>query len=279
MPEYAVFSRRLLTGTISDLSPATRIAWIAVLFEAEKLRGRVKLPVRDLAKLASITTAEAAEALRAFQEPDPFSSSKEFDGRRLIPVEGEEDWFVLTTWEKHVEERQAFFARLRKQRQRSKSRDVTASHDESRSVTKELEPEPELELNPKTKTKSLSPAAQKMTAKERVEGFTLDAKHYTWARRVCPSVDLEAELEAWKDRERANGYTTGKAPGKPVQDAQAAFYTACRNAEQWGTYRHTGTGNGGAGRRPADPPSRMRTAAEFGQKSETWVIHAPDADE
>ena len=59
LPDYAVFSRRILTGTISDLSPATRIAWIAILFEAEKLRGRVKLPVRDLAKLASITTPEA----------------------------------------------------------------------------------------------------------------------------------------------------------------------------------------------------------------------------
>jgi len=100
--EYAVFSRRILTGTVSDLPPASRIAWITILFEAEKLRGKVKLPVRDLAKMASITTPEAAEALRAFLSPDPYSSTKEFEGRRLLPIEGEEDWYVVATWEKHA---------------------------------------------------------------------------------------------------------------------------------------------------------------------------------
>lgn len=118
--EYAVFSRRILTGTVSDLPATARIAWITVLFEAERLRGKVKLPLRDLAKMASITTAEAAEAMDLFLSPDPLSSSKEHGGRRLLPVDGEPDWYIVTTWEKHVEERAVFFARLRKQRQRSK---------------------------------------------------------------------------------------------------------------------------------------------------------------
>lgn len=140
--EYAVFSRRLLTGTISDLPPFARIAWITILFEAERLRGKVKIPVRDLAKMASITTAEAADALSMLLAPDEFSSSKEHDGRRLLPVEGEEDWYSVVTWDKHVEERGVFFARLRKQRQRAGG-NVTAGHGESRSVTNEPEQEPE----------------------------------------------------------------------------------------------------------------------------------------
>lgn len=119
MPEYTVFSRRILTGTISDLPYPARLAWTAIMFEAEKLRGRVKLPVRDLAKMSSITTPEAAEALRLFLDPDPYSSSKEHGGRRLIPVEGEEDWYLVTTWEKHATEREAFFHRLRSQRYRA----------------------------------------------------------------------------------------------------------------------------------------------------------------
>lgn len=144
--EYAVFSRRLLTGTVSDLSPAIRIAWITVLFEAERLRGKVKLPVRDLAKMASITTPEAAEALRVFQEPDPYSSTKEHDGRRLLPIEGEEDWYTVATWDKHAEERAAFFNRLRQQRFRennASSRTVTEGNAALRSVTNE--PKPTLE--------------------------------------------------------------------------------------------------------------------------------------
>lgn len=139
--EYTVISDRYLTGTISDLPYPARLAWVAILFEAEKLRGRVKLPIRDLAKKASITTEEADEALQLFLGPDKYSSSKEEGGRRLLPVDGETDWYTLTTWEKHAAEKAAFFARLRQQRKRARKAaadesDVTVSHGESRSVTK-----------------------------------------------------------------------------------------------------------------------------------------------
>jgi hypothetical protein len=119
MQEYTVISRQILIGTISDLPLSARMAWIAILFESEKLRGLVKLPVRALAKMASITTPEAAEALRLFQEPDPLSSSKAAEGRRLIAVEGQEDWYTVVTWEKHAEERETFFTKLRVQRHRA----------------------------------------------------------------------------------------------------------------------------------------------------------------
>lgn len=152
MPRYVVFSDRILTGTVSDLSPTTRLAWIAILFEADKLRGRVHLPVFDLAKMASITRAEAAEALRILQEPDPYSNSKVADGRRLLPVAGEENWYTLPSWEQHVEERQRFFDRLRQQRRRDKAdplrdddADVTTRHAASR---KEPEPESEEKKEP-----------------------------------------------------------------------------------------------------------------------------------
>lgn len=120
MANYTVISDGILTGTIADLSPTTRLAWLAVLFEAEKLRGRVKLPIRVLAKRASISNEEAAEALRVFQEPDPLSSSQMNEGRRLIPIPGQEGWYEVVTWEKHAEERQRYFATLRQQRHRAK---------------------------------------------------------------------------------------------------------------------------------------------------------------
>lgn len=162
MDDYVVISKRVLTGTMRDLPPAAWRAWIAVIFEAEKLRGKVKLPVSDLALLAAITRPEAAEALRLFQEPDPWSSSKAEDGRRLVPLSGEEDWYQVVTWEKHWEERERFFARLRQQRKRAAARRKKSGNGEplqaddrhgaplrngeaSRSVTNEPEPEPEPE--------------------------------------------------------------------------------------------------------------------------------------
>lgn len=119
---YTVLSDRILTGTIADLTPTIRLAWLAILFEADRLRGRVKLPVRDLAKKANISNEQAAEALRVLQEPDPLSSSPEHDGRRLLPIEGEPNWYIVTTWERHAAEREVYFHRLRQSRYDSKKR-------------------------------------------------------------------------------------------------------------------------------------------------------------
>lgn len=123
MVEFAVFNRRIYTGTISTMPYATRLAWGVVLFEAEKLRGKVKLPVYDLSRWACITVEEAADALEQFQAADAYSSSKADDGRRLRPVDGEEDWYELINWEKHAEERAAYFNRLRQQRHKAKQKE------------------------------------------------------------------------------------------------------------------------------------------------------------
>lgn len=80
----------------------------------------------------------------------------------------------------------------------------------------------------------------KPSAKDLIENFSLEPKHREWGAGHCPSVPLDEELAAWKDRCRSNAYRTRQGP---IADPQASFYTACRNAEKWGTYR-------------ARPPSR-----------------------
>jgi len=117
--EHTVLSRQILDGTVRDLPLSARWAWLAIMFEAEKLRGRVKLPLRALSVWANITIEEAASAVELFQQPDRFSSSKVEEGRRLRALE-EEDWYQVVNWEKHDKERKAFFARLRQQRHRQK---------------------------------------------------------------------------------------------------------------------------------------------------------------
>lgn len=155
--EFIVVSRRVLTGTIADLPYHARLAWQAVMFEADKLRGRVKLPIRDLAGWAAITKEEAAESLQLFQAEDPYSSSKEERGRRLIPVAGEDDWYTVVTWEKHAAERKIFFNRLRQQRFKDKNRDSRVSEIKRYRVMHSNDPvtkEPEPELKEESKTES-----------------------------------------------------------------------------------------------------------------------------
>lgn len=128
--EHVVLSRQILDGTVSDLPPASRWAWLAIMFEAEKLRGRVKIPLRALSSWARISVEEAATALESFQQPDPFSSSKVDEGRRLRAIDGEEDWYQVVNWEKHAAERAAFFNRLRQQRIRTKTTKQSARKEE-----------------------------------------------------------------------------------------------------------------------------------------------------
>lgn len=226
MVEFAVFNRRIYTGTVSILPYASRLAWGVVLFEAEKLRGKAKLPVYDLARMAAITVDEAAEALRLFQEPDAHSSSKVEEGRRLRPVYGEEDWYEIINWQKHLDERDVFFNRLRQQRFKDKARlQVTpsnAGNANKRSVTKEpkLEPEPkELLRGEESKTKtSVAGAPVKKSAKELVEEFVVDEDTRAYARRF--GVDADAHLDEWRDHFRGNGYKTGR---NPIANAQATF--------------------------------------------------------
>lgn len=157
----------------------------------------------------------------------------------------------------------------------------------------------------KTEKKEKTSSSQKKSSKDLVEDFQIEDKHREWAAKNTPSVPIDVELEAWKDRERANKYTTGKAPGIPVADPQAAFYTAMRNAERWGTYRNGGSNGNGTGRsetarvraraasggpsvdQSGEAPPRRRSAAELGQRSaadllanrEREVLPLPDAPE
>lgn len=122
MVQYMVVSDGILDGTIADHPPFLTRAWLAVLFEAEKLRGRVFFPIRKLANRAKISNDEAIQSLSILQAPDPLSSSKAHDGRRMLPVAGEENWYVVTTWEQHAKEREVFFHRLRQQRHTQKKK-------------------------------------------------------------------------------------------------------------------------------------------------------------
>jgi hypothetical protein len=76
--------------------------------------------------------------------------------------------------------------------------------------------------------------ASKASAKEIVEGLRLEADLFQWCAEFCDknvrtwsASWLQQEMDAFKDRLRANGYRTNAGP---VKDARAAFRTHLRNA-------------------------------------------------
>jgi len=55
----------------------------------------VEASVPGLAKRAGVTVGECEEALRIFKEPDPYSRSREYEGRRIADWGDGRGWKVL----------------------------------------------------------------------------------------------------------------------------------------------------------------------------------------
>jgi hypothetical protein len=70
-----------------------------------------------------------------------------------------------------------------------------------------------------------------VSARDLVESLRLDADLLAWCARTAPDFDAADELDAFKDRMRANKYKTNQGP---VADAAAAFRTHMRNAVKFG---------------------------------------------
>lgn len=96
---------------------------------------------------------------------------------------------------------------------------------------------PREEKRREEKKKEKTSSSPKKSAQDLVEGFALEQKHRDWATKNCPMIDVDRELDAWRDRLRTSDYRYGKAK-TPVADAQASFYTACRYAQEKAEQRH-----------------------------------------
>lgn len=122
MSGYAQLFRSILHSTIWLEDNPTRLVWITMLAMADR-NGVVEASLPGVAAAARVSLAEAKEAMDKLKAPDPYSRTKEFEGRR---VEEQDGSYILLTWEivrrrSSVEARKAAHA-ARMQRYRSKKR-------------------------------------------------------------------------------------------------------------------------------------------------------------
>jgi hypothetical protein len=79
-------------STVWSESNATRIVWITMLASADSM-GRVLAAVPGLAHKARVSIEECEAALTRFRAPDPYSRTRDFDGRRIEDIDG--GWRLL----------------------------------------------------------------------------------------------------------------------------------------------------------------------------------------
>lgn len=112
---------------------ATKVVWITMLAMKDR-EHVVSASIPGLARTAGVTIPECEQAITTFLSPDPYSRTKEFDGRRILEVEG--GWLILNgeKFQSRIagEERREYLAeKKRESRAREKAKRSTESVNNS----------------------------------------------------------------------------------------------------------------------------------------------------
>jgi len=89
---YTKLFSSITESTVWGEAYATRIVWVTMLAMADA-QGNVYGAIPGLARRANVTLQEVEAALAAFLAPDPYSRTKDDDGRRIEEAEG--GWHLI----------------------------------------------------------------------------------------------------------------------------------------------------------------------------------------
>lgn len=92
MAGFAKLYSSILTSTIWTEDHATVRVWIAMLATSDA-DGMVEGSIPGFASVARVTLQEMEKALAVLTSPDPYSRTKDHEGRRIEPFDG--GWRIL----------------------------------------------------------------------------------------------------------------------------------------------------------------------------------------
>lgn len=92
MAGYTKIFTSILDSTIWQESKETKLVWITMLAMKDG-RQVVEASVPGLAARAGVSTPECESALNRLRSPDPYSRTKDHEGRRIQDVDG--GWLIL----------------------------------------------------------------------------------------------------------------------------------------------------------------------------------------
>mgnify|MGYP000266679232 CR=1 FL=1 len=141
---YVKLFSDILDSTIWQESKETRLVWITMLAKAGA-DGIVLSSIPGLAKDAGVSVDECIESLKVLMSPDPFSRTKDKEGRRIEEVEG--GWLIIN----HAKYRARQDSRAEYYR---KYRATVAQQRRNNAQQRATQAEAEAEADTKTKAKT-----------------------------------------------------------------------------------------------------------------------------
>jgi len=145
MTGYTKLFGSIITSTIWREKNETRILWITMLALKNK-SGIVEGSIPGLSDMARLSINATMEALEILRSPDPYSRTKEFEGRRIQDVEG--GWLILNheKWRNkmNADERREYLkikqrehrARVNKSVNKRKQKSTLSTHTDADTYTK-----------------------------------------------------------------------------------------------------------------------------------------------
>jgi len=216
MSGFTKLFNSILHSTIWSEPNHVRILWITMLAMANK-DGDVAASVPGLAKMAGISLEETEDALARFQQPDKYSRTPDFDGRRIQATDG--GWHLLNhrkyrEMASKDESREAEAKRKARYRDKLKRNEKSGTvPDKSHEVPKKqhiAEAEAEAEAEAKPKRVASAPSRFLKPSPQEVESY---------GATLNPPFTKSAEFVDFYD---SKGWRVGNTP---MKDWKAAVRT------------------------------------------------------
>jgi hypothetical protein len=154
MNGYTKLFGSIIASTIWREDNETRIVWITMLAMADQ-RGEVSASLPGLSDFARVSIPDTERALAKLLAPDPYSRTKDHDGRRIQEIDG--GWLILN----HAKYRQALskddrreymkqYMRNRKETARQTSKLAVNTFNSNLTLLAQADPEAEAKEDGKT---------------------------------------------------------------------------------------------------------------------------------
>lgn len=176
---------------------------------------------------AMMDTEAGLTALETLGRPEPESRTPDFEGRRLIRVDG---GFLILNYQKYRDKDHGAAERMRRYRARkTETKRTDESHDTS--VTRNGD----VATSTVTQAEAEAEADSSITLVKRAHqlptDFVVDGEMLNWAINLgLPDIVIQAETEQFRDHHCAKGST--------MKDWRAAWRTWMRNTKKWRTGKH-----------------------------------------
>lgn len=249
---YTKLFSSITESTVWGESYSTRIVWVTMLAMADA-RGNVYGAIPGLARRANVTLQETEAALAAFLAPDPYSRTRDEDGRRIEVIDG--GWQLINHAKygavRNAEERAEYKREWDRQNRPS-------GHQRAKEASKESDTSPTpVRLSPANPTaptpSALTPSLTEKPKQEQASpsgsrlpaDWRLPDEWRVWAEAERPGVSIQDEADKFAD------YWHGVAGAKGRKaDWQATWRNWIRNSRA--------VGNARAGPAPSAPGKTMQ---------------------